>query len=77
AGRLEVTAAYAFDVLTLVPEVSAGVALDVDDVDAIVTGLVMAGLRRYISRERFWALELGAELGPEENGALARMVFGF
>ncbi len=77
AGRLELTVAYAFDVLTLVPELSAGVALDVDEVDAILTGLAFLSLRRYVSRDGFVALELGGELGPDDRAFLARLVWGF
>lgn len=77
AGRLELTLAYAFDVLTLVPEVSAGVAVDVDEVDAILTGLAFLSVRRYVSRDGFVAVELGGEIAPDDEAVLARLVWGF
>ncbi|MEM6730861.1 MAG: hypothetical protein AAF658_04860 [Myxococcota bacterium] len=77
AGRLEISAGYAFDVLTWVPELSAGVAVDVDDVDVSLTGLAFVSVRRYVSRDAFLALELGGEITPDDEGLLLRLSFGF
>lgn len=73
--RLETTAGYLFDVLTWVPEVSAGVAIDADEVDVALTGLLFVGLRYYLSLDSFVSLEFGGELDPDGAGALVRLSY--
>ncbi|MEM6532843.1 MAG: hypothetical protein AAF654_09465 [Myxococcota bacterium] len=76
-ARLEASAGYLFDVLTWVPEISAGAAIDIDDVDIVLTALAFLGVRYYVGLDSFVAFEAGGELDPDGLGALFRVSYAF